>query len=430
VTNPDRPARRHPRRIAPALASLGLLVGTLAGSTASPVAADNPAVAAAAGAGAATTRIPSTTVLAVVPSFSAVSIGLVSNGSGFTGPVQVTNAHDGTNRLFVVEQRGLIKILKYGHTSPTPFLDIRSKVQLSGEQGLLALVFHPKFKTNHRFFVLFTERGTGDIIVGEFRTLSTNKNRATAGSFRRILRINHRENTNHNGGMLAFGKDGFLYISVGDGGGGGDTHNHAQSGASLLGKLLRININGSVGTRKYLIPSSNPYAKSATFHHEIWSRGLRNPWRYSFDRTTGDLWIGDVGQGAWEEVDHSTLASGNGRARNFGWHVMEGNACYQPSSGCSMTGLTLPVAVYDHGQGCAIIGGYVYRGPIVALKGAYLFSDVCSGTIWSLDAAGGSPQTPVVMASSGLGITSFGESESGIVFVTAQDGHVYRLTAS
>ena len=345
--------------------------------------------------------------------------------------VQVTNAADGSHRLFVVEQRGVIKILKAGHVSPTPFLDIRSLVKFGGEQGLLALAFHPKFKTNHRFYVLFNERGTGDVIVGEFRTLTTNKNRASASSFRRILRISHRVNTNHNGGMLAFGKkDGFLYISIGDGGGGGDVPNNAQSGRVLLGKLLRINVNGSIGTHKYLIPLSNPYRTSIYVKHEIWARGLRNPWRFSFDRSNGDLWIGDVGQDSWEEVDHATLAGGNARAANFGWHIMEGDACYQPSTGCTMTGLTLPVAVYDHSQGCAIIGGYVYRGPLALLKGAYLFSDVCSGTIWSISATGGSSQTPTVMDSTGLGVTSFGEGEDGTVYITAQSGHVYRLTAA
>ena len=180
--------------------------------------------------------------------------------------------------------------------------------------------------------------------------------------------------------MLAFGKkDGFLYISIGDGGGGGDVPNNAQSGRVLLGKLLRINVNGSIGTHKYLIPLSNPYRTSIYVKHEIWARGLRNPWRFSFDRPNGDLWIGDVGQDTWEEVDHATLAGGNARAANFGWHIMEGDACFQPSTGCKMTGLQLPVAVYDHSQGCAIIGGYVYRGPLALLKGAYLFSDVCSG---------------------------------------------------
>ncbi len=436
MTPLDRLVALPGRRIAPALASLSLVVTMVVGSVPVPAAADVPSAEAPIAKplldSAASRSGPTTVLAAAVADFSTVSVGLVSAGSGFNGPVQVTNAGDASHRLFVVEQRGVIKILRSGHAAPTAFLDIRSLVKFGGEQGLLALAFHPKFKTNHRFYVLFNERGTGDVIVGEFRTLTTNRNRALAKSFRRILRVSHRVNTNHNGGMLAFGKtDGLLYISIGDGGGGGDVPNNAQSGRVLLGKLLRININGSAGTHKYLIPPSNPYRTSIYVKHEIWSRGLRNPWRFSFDRSTGDLWIGDVGQDSWEEVDHATAASGNGRARNFGWHIMEGDACYQPSSGCVMTGLTLPVAVYGHGQGCAIIGGYVYRGPLALLKGAYLFSDVCSGTIWSVVAAGGSPpQTPTVMDSTGLGVTSFGEGEDGTVYLTAQNGHVYRLTAA
>jgi len=221
MTPLDRPIALLGRRVVPGLASLFMVLALVVGSAPVPAAADGPAADSLI----AQTLLdsvaarPATTT--VVPAdFSTVSVGLVSAGTGFSGPVQVTNAADGSHRLFVVEQRGVIKILKAGHVSPTPFLDIRSLVKFGGEQGLLALAFHPKFKTNHRFYVLFNERGTGDVIVGEFRTLTTNRNHASASSFRRILRISHRVNTNHNGGMLAFGKkDGFLYISIGDGGG-------------------------------------------------------------------------------------------------------------------------------------------------------------------------------------------------------------------
>ncbi len=372
------------------------------------------------------------TAAAVVPTdFSTVSVGLTSVAGGLNGPVQVTNAHDGSHRLFIVEQRGVIKIWRSGKVLAKPFLDMRSKVRFSGEQGLLALAFHPNYKHNHKFYVLFTAKATGDVTVAEFRSSTTNANRTSITTYRRLLTIRHRANTNHNGGMLAFGKkNGLLYISVGDGGGGGDVDNHAQSRTSLLGKLLRIDVDGRSPGKAYKIPPNNPYAKSKVYKREIWSIGLRNPWRFSFDRANGDLWIGDVGQGAWEEVDHARLLGGGGRGLNFGWHVMEGDACYQPASGCVTGGLTMPVAVYDHSQGCAIIGGYVYRGPLALLTGAYLFSDVCSGKIWSIVAAGPNPQTPTEMASTGLGITSFGEGESGTVYVTAQDGHVYRLTAA
>ena len=345
-------------------------------------------------------------------------------------PVLVTNAADGSHRLFVVEQRGVIKVWRSGHGLST-FLDMRTKVEFSSEQGLLALAFHPNYERNRKFYVLFTEKGTGDVIVAEYKASATNKNKASPTSFRRLLRIGHRVNTNHNGGMLAFGKkNGYLYISVGDGGGGGDTPNNAQTLTSRLGKLLRIDVNGGPGAWPTGSRRTTRTPRARSYKREIWSRGLRNPWRFSFDRLTGDTWIGDVGQDNWEEVDHATLAGTGGRADNYGWHIIEGNACYQPSSGCDMTGLKLPVAVYDHGMGCAIIGGYVYRGPQTLLQGAYLFSDVCSGKIWSIVAAGPTPQTPTEMADTGLGITSFGEGESGTVYVTAQDGHVYRLTAA
>ena len=374
--------------------------------------------------------LPGAGVAAVPADYSNVSISLTPFMTGLNGPVQVTNAADGTHRLFVVEQRGVIKVWRAGHALST-VLDMRPKVEFSGEQGLLALAFHPSYEKNRKFYVLFTEKGTGDVIVAEYRASATNAQKASPSTFRRLLRIGHRVNTNHNGGTLAFGKkNGYLYISVGDGGGGGDTPNNAQNLASRLGKLLRIDVNGTSGNLAYRIPSNNPYATSKTAKHEIWSRGLRNPWRFSFDRLTGDTWIGDVGQDNWEEVDHATLSGTGGRAANYGWHIMEGDACYNPSSGCDMTGLQLPVAVYDHSMGCAIIGGFVYRGPQALLRGAYLFSDVCSGTIWSIVAAGPTPQTPTEMAATGLGITSFGEGESGAVYVTAQDGIVYRLDAA
>ena len=374
--------------------------------------------------------LPGTSAAAVPADYSNVSISLTPFISGLDGPVQVTNAADGSKRLFVVEQRGVIKVWRAGHGLST-FLDMRSKVEFSGEQGLLALAFHPSYEHNRKFYVLFTEKGTGDVIVAEYKASATNAQKASPSTFRRLLRIGHRVNTNHNGGMLAFGKkNGYLYISVGDGGGGGDTPNNAQNLASRLGKMLRIDVNGTQGSMPYRIPANNPYATSKSAKHEIWSRGLRNPWRFSFDRLTGDTWIGDVGQDSWEEVDHATLSGTGGRAFNYGWHIMEGDACYNPSSGCSTAGLQLPVAVYDHSMGCAIIGGYVYRGPQAILQGAYLFSDVCSGKIWSIVAAGPTPQTPTEMADTGLGITSFGEGESGTVYVTAQDGNVYRLDAA
>ena len=309
------PTRRHARRSIAPLAALGLALVALIGLAGSS--------------------------LAVVPAdYSNVVVGLQPFMTGLDGPVLVTNAGDGSRRLFVVEQRGVIKVWRSGHALST-FLDMRSKVESSSEQGLLALAFHPDYEHNRKFYVLFTEKGTGDVIVAEYKASTVDRNKASSSSFRRLLRIGHRDNTNHNGGMLAFGKkNGYLYISVGDGGGGGDTPNNAQNLGSRLGKLLRIDVNGTQTGLAYRIPSNNPWAKSKTAKREIWSYGLRNPWRFSFDRLTGDTWIGDVGQGAWEEVDKAAIAGSGGRAANYGWHIMEGNACYQPSSGCPTTGFS------------------------------------------------------------------------------------------
>ncbi|MGH8480077.1 MAG: PQQ-dependent sugar dehydrogenase [Gammaproteobacteria bacterium] len=350
--------------------------------------------------------------------------------TGFVDPVFVTHAGDGSRRLFIVEQRGVIKISKRGRVLPTPFLDLRSRVLSGGERGLLGLAFHPAHARNRKFYLFFTERGTGDLIIAEMRAKARNRDRARSGSFRRLLRIFHRRHSNHNGGMLAFGKDRMLYIATGDGGGGGDPDDNAQSRTSRLGKLLRIDVDGRSGGLAYRIPPTNPHATSTTFQREIWSLGLRNPFRFSFDRRTGDLWIGDVGQNRFEEVNRATEASGGGRAVDFGWRLLEGRACFQPPSGCNRAGKQAPLTIYDHSEGCAVIGGYVYRGPIERLRGAYLFSDACSGEVWSVVAEGAARQRKVLMAETDLPISSFGESETGVLFVTALDGNVYRLTAT
>ncbi|CAN5889416.1 PQQ-dependent sugar dehydrogenase [soil metagenome] len=364
------------------------------------------------------------------PDFAQVEVGLVTAMTGFVDPIFLTHAGDGSRRLFIVEQRGVVTISKRGQVLPIPFLDLQSRVLSGGERGLLGLAFHPEHVRNRKFYLFFTEPGSGDLIIAEMRASVRNRDRALLGSFRRLLRVPHRRHANHNGGMLAFGEDGLLYIATGDGGGGGDPDNHAQSRTSRLGKLLRIDVDGRSGGLAYRIPPTNPHATSTTFKREIWSRGLRNPFRFSFDRRGGDLWIGDVGQNRFEEVDRATQASGGGRAVNFGWRLLEGRACFQPPSDCNRAGKQAPLTVYDHSEGCAVIGGYVYRGPIEILRGAYLFSDVCSGEIWSVVAEGAARQRKVLMAETDLPISSFGESETGALFVTALDGNVYRLTAT
>ena len=346
----------------------------------------------------------------------------------FSSPVLVTNAHDGSGRLFIVEQGGRIRIMGAGAVLPTPFLDIHTKVSCCEERGLLGLAFHPSYKTNGRFFVYYTDTA-GVIVVEEYRRNPSDPNRAlTTGTT--ILRIGHPY-TNHNGGMLAFGRDGYLYIGTGDGGSAGDPGNRAQRLTYALGKILRIDINHTSGSLHYRNPSTNPYVGRAG-DDRIWSYGLRNPWRFSFDRITGDLWIGDVGQDRYEEIDRATRVSGGGRARNYGWRVMEGRACYNPPSGCSTSGKTLPIAVYTHANGCAVVGGYVARGlKYPAMIGAYFLGDYCSGKIWALKANGPSSQTPRLLLSSGLMISAFGEGENGTLYVAdLAGGGIYELVGS
>jgi glucose/arabinose dehydrogenase len=269
----------------------------------------------------------------------------------------------------------------------------------------------------------------GNTVVAEYLRNSTNSNRAnTIG--RVLLRVT-QPYANHNGGMLAFGPDGYLYIGLGDGGSSGDPGNRAQSLGTLLGKILRIDVNRRTGTLQYGIPATNPFV-GRTGDDRIWSYGLRNPWRFSFDRRTGDLWIGDVGQNRYEEVDRATRASGGGRGRNYGWRVMEGRACYSPPTGCNTSGKTMPLAVYSHTYGCSVTGGYVYRGSqYPAMQGAYLFADYCSGRIWAVVAGGASSQTPRLLLDTSHSISSFGETEGrNLVITDLASGEIFKLTGS
>lgn len=359
-------------------------------------------------------------------SFS-ISLSVRVPSHAFSAPTQVTNAGDGSGRLFVVERRGLIRVVKNGAVQSGSFLDIRSKVEENGERGLLGVAFHPRFETNRRFFVFYTRNG-GDIVVSRF-TANSAGTKASATTARPLLLIEHSAQTNHNGGAIAFGPDGYLYLGAGDGGGSGDPGNDAQEkSGNFLGKILRINVNGTgAGTfDRYSIPASNPFAGSTPGRGEIWAYGLRNPWRISFDRGTGKLFIADVGQGSREEIDREPARSAGGR--NYGWSVMEGTSCFRPAS-CPLAGDTLPVAEYGHAGGnCSITGGFVYRGKTQAdLVGQYVFADFCSGRIWTMAHDG---STIVQRADTSHGITSFGESESGELFAVTIDGHLYRVFAS
>ncbi|MEX1158142.1 MAG: PQQ-dependent sugar dehydrogenase, partial [Thermomicrobiales bacterium] len=297
----------------------------------------------------------SSVTIAVTPSpaVAAERLALIPIVSGLDAPVQVTQAGDGSERLFVVERPGLVRVVIDGQTLDTPFLDVTDRVHTDdSEQGLLALAFHPDYANNGELFVFYTANDWANTV--ECFTVSDDPNRVDPASGEVILALADRE-PNHNGGTLVFDADGMLLISTGDEGGGGDTYGNAQDLSSLFGKILRIDVdNGD----PYAIPSDNPYVSTADARPEVWSYGLRNPWRISFDRLTGDLWVADVGQSMWEEVNH--VPAGTGGGRNFGWNAMEGMHCY--TDDCEPSLYTLPVAEYDHDDGCSITGGQVYRG--------------------------------------------------------------------
>lgn len=358
-----------------------------------------------------------------------VSVDLKSIAKIAGQPLAVTNAGDGSGRLFIADQDGRIWVVRDDAVLSRPMLDITGRVACCGERGLLGIAFHPDFPADPRVFVDYTDNG-GATVVSSFVVPAGTPDSADAGSETVILTF-AQPYSNHNGGALAFGKDGLLYISTGDGGSAGDPHGNGQRLDTLLGKILRIDIDGSSGGDAYANPASNPFVGQAGARGEIWLTGLRNPWRMSFDRNTDDLWIGDVGQGDWEEIDVARASSGGGA--NYGWNRMAGDHCYPIGSSCSKTGLTLPAAEYDHGVGrCTVIGGGVYRGPSYPiLRGGYLFADYCSGTIWGLVASKGGLQSPVVMGSTGFGLAGFGESEDGELYaVNVSNGTLYRVVAT
>lgn len=346
--------------------------------------------------------------------------------SGFSAPLQVTNAGDGSGRLFVVEQGGRIRVVRDGQVGREPFLDIRDRVGAGGERGLLGLAFSPAFPADRRFFVDYTDPGGTTVISSFLAGSGAAADRADPASERVLLRI-AQPYPNHNGGGLAFGPDGLLYVGLGDGGGSGDPEGNGQRLDTLLGKLLRIDVTAPPPDgRRYAIPPGNPFA-SGGGAPEIWGIGLRNPWRFSFDRLTGELWIGDVGQNRYEEIDRTPADAAP--PVNYGWNRMEASHCFQPASGCDRTGLALPITEYGHDAGCAVTGGHVARGDAAgSLAGVYLFGDFCSGRIWGLDANGPDRQEPVLLLESGRSISSFGEDEAGrILFTDLARGEVLRL---
>lgn len=341
--------------------------------------------------------------------------------TGLASPLFVGNAGDFSNRLFIVEQGGVLKVLQPDSSIPTVFLDIHTKVVAGGEQGLLGLAFHPQYAGNGRFFVYYTRAGDGTIVIAEYH-VSADKDVANPTETV-ILTIPHPTNTNHNGGMMAFGPDGYLYIGVGDGGSANDPPNNAQNIGVLLGKILRIDINTAPGV-PYLSPSTNPFYGPTAGLDEIFAYGWRNPWRFSFDRITHQQWVGDVGQGLREEVDTPVVIGGN-----YGWRVFEGMLCTNndPTLCASPGNYMFPIFDYAHTLGrCSITGGYVYRGSQGALPaGTYVYGDYCSGEIFGWN---GSSQS--VLLDTGMNISSFGEDEAGELYVVGLGGTVHRIVAS
>jgi len=352
-------------------------------------------------------------------------LALVTVASGLDTPVFLTAPPD-DDRLFVVEKRGTVRIIDGGSVLATPFLDLTALVSTGGEQGLLGLAFHPDYATNGIFVVDYTDR-SGDTRVASYRVSTQNPDRADAGSGHVVLTV-PQPFSNHNGGMLAFGpNDGHLYVALGDGGSAGDPQANGQDPGTLLGSLVRLAVDAN---GQGSIPADNPFLGQAGARPELWSYGLRNPWRFSFDRASGDLYIGDVGQSQREEIDVSTAADGAGRGLNFGWNVMEGGGCYAPSSGCDQSGLTLPLVEYGHGPACSVTGGYVYRGAAVpSLRGTYFYADYCAGWVRSfrLQSGQAAEQREWTDLGSGGRITSFGEDAAGELYVLTEGGRVSRI---
>ncbi len=369
-------------------------------------------------------------VSATTAGVDAARIGLALDVvvGGLAAPLLVTNAGDGSGRLFVVEQAGRVRVVRDGRLLERPFLDLSGRISAGGERGLLGIAFHPRFPSDPRLFVDYTDPD-GNTVVSSFSSAGGDPtaDAADPGSERVLLRI-HQPYPNHNGGGLAFGPDGDLWIATGDGGSGGDPEGNGQRTDTLLGKLLRIDVDHPAGGRAYGIPAGNPFAAGGG-DQEIWAYGLRNPWRFSFDRATGDLWIGDVGQDRYEEIDRTQ--AGAAPPVDYGWNRMEGSHCFVPADGCDATGLTLPLAEYGHDLGCAVTGGLVARGAGAgSLGGVYVFGDFCSGRIWGLSAGGPDRQEPILLLESGRAISSFGWDEAGNVMLTdLARGEVLRLVA-
>jgi len=338
--------------------------------------------------------------------------------SGLTNPVYVTSP-PGDSRLFIVEQPGRIRILDNGQLLATPFLDIASRVSSGGERGMLSVAFHPQYATNGFFYVYFTGTG-GEIRIERFTR--TNASQANAASAKVILTVAHPR-SNHNGGLATFGPDGMLYLGLGDGGGGGDPDLNGQNQTTLLGKLLRIDVNSG---DPYAIPAGNPFVGQSNARQEIWAMGLRNPWRYAFDQATGRLYLADVGQDAIEEVNVVTATRAG---VNYGWNVLEGSSCYNAAA-CSKSGFEIPVLEYNHSNNqCSVTGGFVYRGSAMPeITGVYFYADYCAGWVKSFTYSNGAATDQRDWNLGNVGsVTSFGVDAAGELYLTSSNGRVYKF---
>lgn len=383
--------------------------GDSGGNEASAAPLDSPAVSAAA----------SEVASAAQPASTATTVRLEQVADRFRSPVYVTSP-PGDSRLFVVEQAGRIRVVKDRRTVPQSFLDIANRVRSGGEQGLLSMAFHPDYRSNGWFYVNFTDRN-GDTHIERF-TVSGNPDVADPASMRLIMKID-QPYANHNGGLVMFGPDGLLYIGMGDGGSGGDPKGNGQNPHARLGKMLRINVSRA---DPYTIPAGNPFANGRDGAPEVWATGMRNPWRFSFDRVAGLLYIGDVGQDRAEEID---VAPASRAGINYGWNIMEGAECFR-RSGCDRNGLQAPVVTFANGGGaCSVIGGYVYRGRrIPEIVGHYFYSDYCGGWLRSFRYQDGTAADKRSWEIPDIGnVVSFGEDSAGELYIVAENGRIFRF---
>ncbi len=368
------------------------------------------------------TASPSPTATPAAPTVEGLDLTLEPLAEGLAEPVFAGHAGDGSGRIFVLEKAGRIVALNADGSQPQTFLDIRERVGSSAsEQGLLGLAFDPQFLANGRLFVNYTDKN-GDTVIARFQA-NPERTAADPASETTLLTA-AQPATNHNGGMLAFGPDGYLYAGLGDGGGADDRYENGQDLGTILGTLLRLDVSGEGA----VVPADNPFVGAENARPEIWAYGLRNPWRFSFDRLTGELWIADVGQNQWEEVNVQPAGSRGGE--NYGWPIMEGTHCFQAST-CAQEGLILPATEYSHDLGCSITGGYVYRGVAQpALHGVYFYGDYCTGRIWGLAPAADGGWQPAELLKSDAQISSFGETEDGELLVVDYAGNLFRLVGT